>query len=360
MWRAWFWEYSKDFRTRPHAADDSLMLSKRNGQKGEKNGFDAAWEDAARVIAGKNLRGLQVYCPKCHRSGTLTSKWVKKSAVKPVYICHSNGNGYFKACELIEERAKAARKETTLTRDDVKKLLRMGKPYVLFSGGKDSLCLLEYMRGLAQSLGIQITALHGDTTAGFPEVEEYVKKVCKKLKVPLVTVRPQHDYFETAKRWGIPGVRSRWCCETLKVAPMRRYLSTVEGPKVVFDGIRAVESNIRATYVPVWYHPAFKCISASPLFRWSDQKVQKYIKQHNLPKSPAAELNTSAECWCGAYKCRGDFEALFDVHRDIFDKLVEVEKAQRGKYTFLYENGERIPLSSLRNQPGQRAATPAG
>jgi len=48
------------------------------------------------------------------------------------------------------------------------------------------------------------------------------------------------------------------------------------------------------------------------------------------------------------------------VHRDIFDKLVEVEKAQRGKYTFLYENGERIPLSSLRKQPGQRAATPAG
>jgi len=129
---------------------------------------------------------------------------------------------------------------------------------------------------------------------------------------------------------------------------MRRYLSTVEGPKVVFDGIRAVESNISATYIPVWYHPAFKCISVSPIFRWSDLKVQDYIERHNLPESPAAHLNTSAECWCGAYKCRADFEALLDIHPDIFEKLIEVEKAQRGKYTFLYEKGKRIPLSNVK------------
>lgn len=314
----------------------------------KKNGFDAAWETAARIVAGKRLQGLHIYCPKCRRSGTLTSKWVKKTPVKPVYVCHSNGNGYFKACELTDEQAKAARKKTQLERDDVKKLLRMGRPYILFSGGKDSLCLLEYMHRVAESIGKEITALHGDTTAGFPEVEGYVEKVCNKLKVPLVTVRPQHDYFEIAKKWGIPGVRSRWCCETLKVAPMRRYLSTVEGPKVIFDGIRAVESNIRATYIPVWYHPAFKCISVSPLFRWSDQKVEAYIEKYNLPKSPAADLNTSAECWCGAYKCKADFEALLDIHPEIFDKLVEVEQAQRGKYTFLFEKGEKIPLATLK------------
>jgi len=220
----------------------------------------------------------------------------------------------------------------------------------LFSGGKDSLCILEYMRRLGDCAHKEITALHVDTTAGFPEVEEYVKKVCRHLGVKLVTVRPHRDYFELAKKWGIPGVRSRWCCETLKVAPIRRYLSEVEGPKVVFDGIRAVESNIRAMYIPVWYHPAFRCISVSPIFHWSNEKVEKYIEKHNLPKSPAADLNTSAECWCGAYKCRTDFEALLDIHPEIFDKLVEVEKAQKGKYTFLYENGRRVRLASLKKE----------
>jgi len=46
--------------------------------------------------------------------------------------------------------------------------------------------------------------------------------------------------------------------------------------------------------------------------------------------------------------CRSDFELLLNIHPEIFDKLVEVEKAQKGKYTFLYEKGERIPLASLK------------
>ena len=315
--------------------------------------YDAAWADAARLIAGKNFSGLIVHCAECGRKGTLVSKWVPKTSVKPLYVCHTNGNGFFKACELKDGQASHARAGIGINRNDTLKLLRMGQAFVLFSGGRDSLCLLEYMRRLADCAGKEITALHVDTTAGFPEVEEYVQEVCEKLKVRLVVVRPKHDYFELAKKWGIPGHTARWCCKTLKVAPIQRCLAEIEGPKLVFDGIRAVESNIRATYVPIWYHPAFKCISASPIFTWSDTKVARYIEQKNLPRSPAAGLATSAECWCGAYKCRADFEALLDIHPDIFDKLVEVEKAQRGRYTFLYEGGERIPLEELkRPRPG--------
>lgn len=177
-----------------------------------------------------------------------------------------------------------------------------------------------------------------------------MQEVCEKLKVRRVVVRSKHDYFELAKKWGIPGHSARWCCKTLKVAPIRRYLAKIEGSKVVLDGIRAAESNIRATYVPIWYHPTFKCINASPLFTWSDSRVKRYIERKNLPRSPAAGLATSAECWCGAYKCRADFEALLDIHPDIFDKLIDVEKAQKGRYTFLYEGGERIPLTKLKKE----------
>jgi 3'-phosphoadenosine 5'-phosphosulfate sulfotransferase (PAPS reductase)/FAD synthetase len=204
------------------------------------------------------------------------------------------------------------------------------------------------MRSLARKAGLRLTAIHADTTAGFPEVEEYVGSVCRKLGVDLVVVRPERDYFDLAKRWGIPGVRSRWCCETLKIAPIRRYLAQVEGPKVIYDGIRAAESNLRATYLPIWYHPAFKTICASPIFYWSDNRVEHYIIQQGLPPNPTINMGTSGECWCGAYKCRADFEALLDVHPDIFEKLVKVEEAQRGDFTFLYERGQRVPLNSLR------------
>lgn len=322
--------------------------------------YEVEWEAAAKLISTKALHGLAVRCPVCRKRGTLVSKWVQGTPLKPVYVCHANVSGFFKVCALEKEAARAMRSGVALDRSDILKTLRMGKPIVLFSGGQDSLCLLHYINTLARGIGKEIVALHADTTAGFPEVEKYVRRVCRQLDAPLVTVRPHADYFDLAKRWGIPGVKARWCCETLKIAPIRRHLAEMEGPTVVFDGIRAAESNIRATYIPVWYHPSFRCISVSPIFGWSDEKVKNYIQDHDLPRSPTAELNTSAECWCGAYKTKSDFRALLSVHPEIFDKLVEVEQAQNGKFTFLYECGRRIPLFSLKAETIGRLPCPVG
>ncbi len=310
--------------------------------------YDVKWAAAARQIASAGLHGLGLECPLCQRPGTLLSKWEPKTPIKPLVVAHPDGNGHLGVCLLGPAEAAMARAAIRFTSVDTTKAMRLGASFVMFSGGRDSLCLLAYMKGLADRTGTTITALHADTTAGFPEVEEYVEQACDTLQVPLVTVRPPRDYFETAKRWGIPGVRSRWCCQTLKIAPMRRYLATVDGPNVVFDGIRAAESPVRAKYVPVWFHPAFRSICVSPILYWSDSKVEGYLRRLGLPKNPTAELGTSGECWCGAYKCKADFEALLDIHPDIFDKLVEVEEAQEGKFTFLFEKGQRVPLASLR------------
>jgi len=224
----------------------------------------------------------------------------------------------------------------------------MGKPFVLFSGGQDSLCLIDRINRVARVVTRNITVIHADTTAGLPEVEEYVHKTCNELGMELVVVRPDRDFFETAKKWGIPSPRSRWCCDTLKVRPIRRYLESIEGPRVVFDGIRAAESTARARYTPVWYHPAFKCLCVSPIFYWSNEKVRKYVRARNLPESPVAKLGVSGECWCGAYQTRKDFEALLSIHPGIYEKLVHVEKAQRGKYTFVFDAGKKVSLSKIR------------
>jgi 3'-phosphoadenosine 5'-phosphosulfate sulfotransferase (PAPS reductase)/FAD synthetase len=279
------------------------------------------------------------------------SKWIPKSPVKPLYVVHSNGNGYFKCCLLDADESSVARAGVKVIARDTIKTLRLGKPFVLFSGGRDSLCTLEYMRRLGKRAGVEITAVHADTTAGLPEVEEYVRTTCASMNVRLITVRPPRDFFRLAKSWGIPGVKSRWCCKTLKIAPIRRYLSQIKGPKVIYDGIRAAESPVRAKYVPVWFHPSFRCLSVSPIFNWSDGEVDGYIKSKDLPPNPTAGLGISGECWCGAYMCRSDFEALLNMRPDVFNKLVQVEKAQRGKYTFLYEDGKQVRLSTLKAKP---------
>lgn len=326
--------------------------------------FDEAWAQAAIQVASKRLCGLTVVCPICRRPGTAFSKWVRGASEKPLYICHVNGKGLLRACLLESDQAANVKRELSLYSDDVRKLVRMGKPFVLFSGGKDSLCLVAHMRRVARAARRSITAIHADTTAGLPEVETYVRTVCAQLGVELAVVRPDRDFFETAKKWGIPSPRSRWCCDTLKVRPMRRYLDSVDGPRIVFDGIRAAESRIRAAYTPVWYHPAFRCLCVSPIFYWSDEQITRYIHQRKLPESPAAKLGMSAECWCGAYQSREDFEALLSIHPGIFERLVEVEKAQRGKYTFVFDNGKQVPLVQIRAQAIARGSltrsVPAG
>jgi len=314
-----------------------------------RRGYDGAWRTMAEEVARAALPGLRVCCPTCKREGTLLPKWKPGLAAKPLFVVHANGcRDALEMCSLSEDQASLIRSEVRLTARDVRKTLRMGRPFVLFSGGQDSLCVLEYMRNLCEKAGVTVTALHADTTAGFPEVERYVKRVCRKLGVPLVTVSPPENFFDLAKKWGIPGVRARWCCKTLKVAPMRRFLRGLDEPVVIYDGIRAAESSARAKYTPLWFHPSFRCVSVSPIFTWSDSQVERYVARHDLPRSPAHKLGCSAECWCGAYKARGDFERLLDIHPEIFNELVAVEEAQGGRFTFMYENGHKVALESLR------------
>jgi 3'-phosphoadenosine 5'-phosphosulfate sulfotransferase (PAPS reductase)/FAD synthetase len=332
-----------------------MIANSLNAKAKRPVSFDQAWAHAAAEVASRGLAGLTVPCPVCRRRGTAFSKWVPGATEKPLYVCHANGSGLKCACLLDIAEGKRVKRGLSFQRGDVRKLVRMGRPFVLFSGGRDSLCLVAYMQRVAAAVKKSITAIHADTTAGLPGVERYVRRVCASLGVELVVVRPDRDFFETAKKWGIPSPRSRWCCETLKVRPMRRYLDSVDGPKVVFDGIRAAESRMRAAYTPVWYHPAFRCISVSPIFYWSNDQIAKYIRRRGLPESPAARLGMSAECWCGAYQRRADFEALLDIHPDTFDKLVDVERAQRGKYTFVFENGKQVPLVRIRAQAVARS-----
>jgi hypothetical protein len=49
---------------------------------------------------------------------------------------------------------------------------------------------------------------------------------------------------------------------------------------------------------------------------------------------------------------------LLEVHPDIFGKLVEVEKAQGGRFTFVYEKGEQVPLTTLKREARRKDKKP--
>ena len=309
-----------------------------------------SWRAGIVFLLHLNLKGLQVRCPKCNGVGIPTPRWERGGKIKPLHVFHKNGRSEPDICPLDENEAQEVRGQVSLHEVDVETLLRNADPYILFSGGRDSLCTLDYLATMASSIARKITAIHVDTTAGFPEVTQYVKSVCQQLGVPLEIVKPEMDYFTMAKKWGIPGINSRWCCRELKIRPLAEFLAKMDDPKIVFDGIRAVESPIRAKYLPVWFHPSFNCLSVSPIFDWTDERLNSYFEERELPSNPFAELGTSGECWCGAYKRKADFEQLYLLHPEIYHKLVEVEKANKHGYTFVYDKGQRIPLADLERE----------
>jgi 3'-phosphoadenosine 5'-phosphosulfate sulfotransferase (PAPS reductase)/FAD synthetase len=251
-------------------------------------------------------------------------------------------------CRLTDDEADLVRGRVVLREEDLKKLIQSCDVYVLFSGGLDSLCTLHYSRSLASSIGKQVTAIHVDTTVGFPEVTSHVSAVCRQLGVDLAVVRPEIDYFTLANKWGIPAFNSRWCCRELKIRPITEFLGGRDDPKIVIDGIRGAESSVRAKYLPLWFHPSFRCLSVSPIFSWGDREVKAYIEHQDLDVGPCATLGCSGECWCGAYKTRSDFEALLELHPEIYAKLVEVEERNAHGFTFIYEDGTRTSLRQLK------------
>jgi len=183
------------------------------------------WKPIEEAFAGMDLKGLKVNCPQCEEKGIVTTRWIKGPALKPIYILHTKWRKVRKICELNQEQSNNVRGQVSILESDIKRLLESRKPFILFSGGKDSLATLAYLKDVAKRVNIDLTALYVDTTVGLPENMEYVKKVCEYLGVNLKVVRPKIDYFTLAKKWGIPSFGYRWCCRELKIIILIDYQS---------------------------------------------------------------------------------------------------------------------------------------
>lgn len=306
------------------------------------------WLESANFLLGLNIKGLLTECPKCNAIGIPMKKYTRGKK-DPVFMFHKNGPASLDLCSIDTKEFKIIRKKIDITEKDVESMIEAATPYVLFSGGLDSLCTLLYVKTIAQRVNSNVKAIHVDTTVGITDTSEYVKEICSKLGVDLRIVKPKVDFFTLARKWGIPSHGYRWCCRELKIKPIAEFLKMELEPRVVFDGIRAAESTVRASYLPAWHHPSFKGICVSPIFYWSDAEVQNYIDEFDLPEKFTG-LTTSPECWCGAYKSKSDFEELYHSSPALFDKLAKLEMNNKRNFTFIYENGKRMSLLQLKGE----------
>ena len=157
---------------------------------------------------------------------------------------------------------------------------------VAFSGGKDSLVLLDLVsKALSpedfyvvfSNTGMELQCTLNSVNKAkqrwnnlrFYEAESHIK--------------PEQSWDE----FGPPGRRMRWCCSVHKSVPtllkLREITDNYDVKAVVFDGIRAEESAQRAEYDDISKGAKnINQINCSPILKWGTSELYLHLLKNNI------------------------------------------------------------------------------
>lgn len=232
------------------------------------------------------------------------------------------------------------------------------KVIVTFSGGKDSLASLLWVRN---NLTKDFITVFCDTGWEHPLTYQYIKEIREKLDLNLVTIKSKKfdgmvDLARKKSRW--PSSQRRFCTSELKTIPMIDYiLDEINDDILMVQGIRAAESHKRAemskqcTFFKYYVQPygkdkngkdkfhtyrrkdvlAFREKHADdllrPVFELSAQQVIDYIIENGVQPNPLYRMGYKR---VGCYPCvmasQQDIYNISVQDPDRIDYIADIEK----------------------------------
>jgi len=133
--------------------------------------------------------------------------------------------------------------------------------------------------------GVDVVFL--DTGYHFPETIGTADAVGATMDVTLISITPVQTVAEQDAQYG-PELYLRdpdLCCELRKVIPLRETLADYDAWAT---GLRRAETRNRAIAPVVGWDAKKGKVKVSPLARWSDDDVDRYIDQHGVLVNPLA------------------------------------------------------------------------
>jgi phosphoadenosine phosphosulfate reductase len=241
--------------------------------------------------------------------------WAKKNLYfyKGEKIAQTRGVQYGKPIEVeyffekkkklqpvdVDEMVRKNAKMTTLVVADAKRRVKeqydatikqSDVAYIAFSGGKDSVVLLDLCH---QVLPISVPVIYSDTDMELPDSVDYVWPEVQKRypEREFIKVKARSSALENWRVFGPPSRTVRWCCSVHKSTPaimyLKKRLNSDSVKATAFLGVRSEESLSRANYDDISY--AVKNASQTncmPILEWGAHELWLYIFANELTINP--------------------------------------------------------------------------
>ena len=160
---------------------------------------------------------------------------------------------------------------------------------------------------LASTVAPGIDVVFLDTGYHFAETIGTRDAVAATLPVNVVSVRPDRSVAEQDAAYG-PELFARdpdLCCTLRKVRPLEQALA---GYDAWATGLRRAETHDRVVAPVIGWDEARGKVKVSPLARWSDERLARYIDEHGVLVNPLQyDGYPSIGCWpCTRRVAAGD------------------------------------------------------
>lgn len=246
---------------------------------------------------------------------------------------------------------------------------------VSVSGGKDSTYLLWW--AIQNVPRHKLKAVHAVVDLDWAETPDQVKKQCsffglsvelvqaidkdgnnKGIISKLLSPRIDRKTGETKQNM-FPGPGTQWCTSEIKVAPIDKYIRTLQGNIAILIGERYEESDNRAK-LNAW-RPKNKIstktrtvVNYSPILQITEKQVWEKIKELGAPVHPCYSREVS-RCSCAVCIYSPDFEITVAAQYEpkLVQKYLEAEK--QISHTFRYKKEKGLEIKQTIRQILEKA-----